>query len=42
MSVADIAAMAGLSDGAVKNALFHGRRALAAALLPDRSEEVTS
>jgi RNA polymerase sigma-70 factor (ECF subfamily) len=41
LSVADIATLAGLSDGAVKNALFHARRALAGALAPDRAEEVT-
>ncbi len=42
LPVADIAALVGLSEGGVKNALFHARHALATALSVGQSEEVKS
>ncbi len=42
LPVAEIATVVGLSTGGVKHALFRARRSLAAALLPDPTEEVRS
>ncbi|HET6951167.1 MAG TPA: sigma-70 family RNA polymerase sigma factor [Acidimicrobiales bacterium] len=42
LPITEVAAIVGLSEGGVKNALFRARRSLAAALLPDHTEEVTS